>query len=209
VKHSIRPVGVMRDGLEAVPVRQPKAYDGAAVPLGYLGLAVETNEVTITSEFVGFQAAFANGILAGQWLKHAIEAAGETFSAATIRKKIADKTSPIRSYLASGVLELVTRLVRRAAEEGGSVRLALYELNDPELVELLLSSVVVIEVILSNSSKEQGGADWDHTNHEARAALKAADAPDGFDRQYELDLYRSVRPNQQSLLITSDDAAKA
>ena len=174
VKYSIRPVGKMRDGLKSVPVRPAKAYDGAAIPLSYLGEAVETNEVTIASDFGCVQAVFTNGILAGQWLKHAIEAAGKTFSRETIQAEIATEDSPIRAYLTGDVLGLVSSLVRRAGEDGGSVRLALYELSDPELVQLLLNSKDVIEVILSNSSKERGGDEWDHTNHEARARLTEA-----------------------------------
>ena len=38
-------------------------------------------------------------------------------------------------------------------------------------MQLLLDSKDVIELILSNSSKERGGDDWDHTNHDAREAL--------------------------------------
>jgi hypothetical protein len=47
VKYSVRPVGDLRPGLDRVPVRQEKTYEGEARPLGYLGKAVVTNEVTI------------------------------------------------------------------------------------------------------------------------------------------------------------------
>src|SRR5438477_6267674 len=173
VKYSVQPVGKMRNGLEAVPVRQPKAYDGAAIPLGYLDDAVETNEVTIASDFGdGIAAAFTNGILSGQWLKHAIESAGKSFNANTIRDEIADASSDIRKYLTGDVLDTVGQLIGRAKNGGGTVRLALYELEDPELVQLLVDNKDLVELILSNSSRDRDSDEWDKTNHDARAELK-------------------------------------
>src|SRR5436190_18487222 len=170
VKYSVRPVGKMRNGLEAVPVRQPKAYDGAAIPLGYLDDAVETNEVTIASDFGdGIAAAFTNGILSGQWLKHAIESAGKSFNPNTIRDEIADASSDIRKYLTGDVLDTVGQLIGRAKNGGGTVRLALYELEDPELVQLLVDNKDLVELILSNSSRDRDSDEWDKTNHDARA----------------------------------------
>jgi hypothetical protein len=58
VKYRIRPVGRLAPGLEPVPVRQDKNYTGDAIPLGYLGDAVETNDITVTSDFGGVHAAF-------------------------------------------------------------------------------------------------------------------------------------------------------
>ncbi|MDR6496311.1 phosphatidylserine/phosphatidylglycerophosphate/cardiolipin synthase-like enzyme [Paraburkholderia terricola] len=172
VKYSIRPVGKLDGGLEPVPVRQPKAYDGAAIRLGYLGDAVETNPVSIQSEFGGVRAAFTNGILSGQWLKHAIESDGKAFDANVVRNEIARTDSAIRAYLTGDVLDVVTSLVRRARDETGFVRLALYELHDPELVSLLLDNKDILELILSNSGKERNGDAWDVTNHDARDKLK-------------------------------------
>ncbi|OUL96278.1 phospholipase D-like domain-containing protein [Paraburkholderia hospita] len=172
VRYLVRPVGKFHDGLDPVPVRQPKAYDGAAVPLGYLGDGVETNPVTIQSKFDGVRAAFTNGILSGQWLKHAIESDGKAFNATVVRNEIAKKDSPIRAYLTGDVLDVVTSLVGKAKNENGFVRLALYELHDPELVSLLLENKDLLELILSNSSKERNGDAWDATNHDARDELK-------------------------------------
>ncbi|MDB5514900.1 MAG: hypothetical protein JWQ17_1658, partial [Tardiphaga sp.] len=53
VKYSIRPVGDLAPGMEEVPVRQAKSYDGPRRKLGYLGPAKTTNTITINSDFDG------------------------------------------------------------------------------------------------------------------------------------------------------------
>ncbi len=205
VKYSIRPVGKLTDGLEPVPVRQPKAYDGPVIPLGYLGDAVETNTVKIATDFGGISAAFTNGILAGQWLKHAIEAAGKTFSADTIRAEIQNPQSNIRKYLTGDVFDTVSSLIGRAKQDGGMVYLALYELQDPALVQLLLDNKDLVEIILSNSSKERGGDDWDATNHDARAKLHKARVK-VHDRMFNND---HIGHNKFAVYLDSDGKPRA
>ena len=174
VKYMIRPVGDWEDGLERVPVRQPKAYEGPARPLGYLGPGRATNTITIDDEFDGVHATFTNGILSGQWLKHAIESAGKEFSKKTIQDEIADEKSEIRNYLTGDVLETVKVFLADKKYAAGKVRLALYELNDVELVTALIKNKRRIEVILSNTSKSGKSGPWDATNKKSRAALKKA-----------------------------------
>jgi phosphatidylserine/phosphatidylglycerophosphate/cardiolipin synthase-like enzyme len=174
VQYSIRPVGDMAPGLEPVPVRQPKAYDGPARPLGYLGEAKTTDPVRIDLTFGGVRATFTNGILSSQWLKHAIESAGKKFNPDTVRNEIANAQSPIRRYLTGDVLETLTLFLRDDKYKDGNLRLALYELKDDELVSLLIDNKDRIEVILSNTSKDRGGTKWDATNQKSRQALKKA-----------------------------------
>jgi phosphatidylserine/phosphatidylglycerophosphate/cardiolipin synthase-like enzyme len=172
VKYSIRPVGDLKTGMEAVPVRQAKAYAGDARPLGYLGPAVETNEIHIELTFDGIRATFTNGILAAQWLKHAIESSGKTFNKTTVTAEIKNQKSDIRAYLTGDVLETVSVFLTDPSYKDGDVRLALYELEDEQLVDLLISNKNRIEVILSNSSK--GASGWDVTDHAARTKLHRA-----------------------------------
>jgi len=176
VKYRIRPVGRMDDAktLEPVPVRQKKAYEGDAIPLGYLGPAAETNEILVSSNFGDIAAAFNNGILAGQWLRHALEDEHKSFNADTLRAEVADPESKIRSYLAGDVTGFLKRLVERAATEGGKVYLALYELDDTELLDFLIENKAHIEVIFSNSSADRDTGAWDARNTPARTALKTA-----------------------------------
>jgi len=174
VKYSIRPVGDMKAGLEPVPVQQEKSYDGAARPLGYLGDAVETNDIKIDLSFDGVRATFTNGILAGQWLKHAIESEGKVFNMATIRDEISDQDSSIRKYLTGDVLDTVSLFLTDDSYKDGDLRLALYELDDEQLRDLLIANKDRIEIILSNTSKSRGGTQWDVENLPARKALHKA-----------------------------------
>jgi len=174
VKYSIRPVGDWKDGLERVVPRQPKDYVGEPRPLGYLGEAVETNPIRIDLDFDGVRATFTNGILSGQWLRHAIEQRGKPFNPTTVANEMADPTSDIRRYLTGDVLETVSLLLKDEQFKDGDLRLALYELKDAELKQLLLDNKDRVEVILSNSSKDRGGTKWDTTNHLARLELHKA-----------------------------------
>jgi phosphatidylserine/phosphatidylglycerophosphate/cardiolipin synthase-like enzyme len=169
VKYLIRPVGDLHDGLEPVPEWQPKDYDGPERRLGYLGQAVETNEITIQLDFDGVRATFTNGILSGQWLKRTIESKGAVFNKKTVADEIAKPTSDIRKYLTGDVLDTVTLFLNDDKYKNGNVRLALYELKDDELVDLLIKNKRRIEVILSNTSKNATG--WDGTNQPARKRL--------------------------------------
>jgi phosphatidylserine/phosphatidylglycerophosphate/cardiolipin synthase-like enzyme len=174
VKYSIRPVGDWKQGLERVQPRQAKDYEGEARPLAYLGKAVETNPISIGLDFDGVRATFTNGILAGQWLRHAIEEDGKEFSVKAVAAEMADPKSKIRSYLTGDVLDTVGLMLTDEKFKRGNLRLALYELKDDELKELLIANGDRIEVILSNTSKERGGTKWDATNKQARKDLHAA-----------------------------------
>jgi phosphatidylserine/phosphatidylglycerophosphate/cardiolipin synthase-like enzyme len=174
VKYSIRPVGDLGPNMEEVPVRQAKSYDGPRRKLGYLGPAKTTNTITIDSNFEGVRATFTNGILSGQWLRHAIESDGKEFNKTNIVNAIEDEKSEIRSYLTGDVLETLKFFLTEKKYAKGKVRLALYELKDEELVNILIKNKKRIEVILSNTSKSRGGKAWDSTNQKSRAALKKA-----------------------------------
>ena len=168
VKYSIRPVGKMAPGLEQVTGTPPKTYEGPVVPLGYLGDAVETNELVCTSAYGDVSAAFTNGILSGQWLRRAIEGKHKKFTQDTLRKEINDRKSDIRAYLTGDVLSFVKDLVQRAKDDGGKVNLALYELADPELCDFLFANRKYIDLILSNTSADRKTKVWDTENQPVR-----------------------------------------
>jgi phosphatidylserine/phosphatidylglycerophosphate/cardiolipin synthase-like enzyme len=174
VRYRIRPVGRMAEGLVPVPIRQEKTYTGPTIPLGYLGPTVETNEIILTSDYGDVHAAFNNGIIAGQWLRRAIEDAGKTFNKDTLIAEVEDPKSPIREYLYGDVFSFLRRLIDRAKTDGGGVHLALYELDDGELVDLLIENKDILEIILSNSSAGRDTGAWDERNAPARAKLAAA-----------------------------------
>lgn len=196
VRYEIRPVGDLEPGMEAAPDPSParvwvtkmdedgkpvrdangksvkildSAYEGKARPLGYLDTAVSTQAVRVTSHRGQFRSAFTNGILAAQWLRNVLMEDGE-IEADELYKKITDPKDPHRKYLAGDVLPLIRDLFAQP----GEFYLALYELDDPELINLLLENSDRIHIILANTAKE--GENWDVRNAGARARLISAGA---------------------------------
>jgi phosphatidylserine/phosphatidylglycerophosphate/cardiolipin synthase-like enzyme len=176
VKYRVRPVGKAEAGFGAVPVRPEKTYGGAAVPLFYLGAGAQSNVIVPGSVYGKARAAFTNGILSTQFLSRAfldigIDPGGK--ADVTARKIVEEMKKPgskLRRYLHGEVPEIMTGLLGRAKESGGSVRMALYELGDEALRDALIAARDRIEVILSNSSK--GDAAWDEGNAPFRQAIK-------------------------------------
>src|SRR5205823_5330301 len=76
------------------------------------------------------------------------------------------------------VLPALKRLFERAVAEDGTIHLALYELEDDELIDLLVEHQARLHLILTTagSTKPKKGSGeqpkWDVTNTDARAKLK-------------------------------------
>ena len=153
------------------------AYQGDARPLGYLGPAVPTNPILVTSRRPPFTTTFTNGILAAQWLRNVLVEDDGQIGADELLKKISNPDDVHRKYLAGDVLPLIHRLFDRK----GSFHLALYELEDEELEQLLLANGERVHVILSNSAAKSGR--WDARNEAARKRLHAANV-DVQDRMF-------------------------
>lgn len=202
VRYEIRPVGDLRDGMEPAPDPTPAqvrvvkrdqhdrpildadgqpvmetvdAYTGRPRALGYLGPAISTAPVRVTSRRGPFRSTFTNGVLAAQWLRNVLMEDGR-IDGDELFSKISDPRDPHRKYLAGDVLPLLHELFGR----DGEFFLALYELDDPELVALLVSRAKRIHVILANTGQEDGV--WDHRNAKARQALIDA----GVDIQHRM-----------------------
>lgn len=203
VRYEIRPVGKAGNGLTPVvptgremqsvvlkdadgkPVldangnkqRQTvRAYEGAVKKLAYLGPAVSTNPVHITTRRGEFRSAFTNGILAAQWLTNVLNEDG-VIEENELYDKICDPDDPHRKYLAGDVIPLIKELFSRK----GKFYLSLYELEDKELEDLLVANASRIHVILANTS---AGKDkkWDARNKAARKRLIDA----GVDIQHRM-----------------------
>ena len=205
VRYEIRPVGDLQPGMPAVPsnghetgmvtkrdrkgvpildaagkptkLRGP-AYQGKARPLGYLTPAVVTNAVRVTSRRPPFRSAFTNGILAAQWLSNVLAADG-VIEANELLEKISNPADPHRKYLAGDVLPLLHELFARP----GSLHLALYELEDAELEQLIVDNKDRVQVILANTGANEAG-EWDARNAPARQRLRAALGPRLQDRMF-------------------------
>ena len=202
VRYEIRPVGDMRSGLTPVPsngkeiddiverdkkkkpildangkpkTKRGKAYEGKPRPLGYLADAVVSNAIHVTTKRGSFRSTFTNGILAAQWLSNVLLEDG-IIEPNELIKKIEDENDVHRKYLAGDVIPLIREFFQRK----GEFFLALYELEDKELEDILIANKARIHVILSNT----GATDkkWDTRNKEARNRLIAA----GVDIQHRM-----------------------
>lgn len=202
VRYEVRAVGDLKPGMEAAPDPTPKvrkvtkrdkkgklvldangkpvriedkAYTGTPRPLGYLGPAVASNDLHITRRLGQFQSTFTNGILAAQWLSNVLLADGKVQPDELINK-LSNPGDPHRKYLAGDVLPMLRELLGRE----GEFFLALYELDDQELVELLLKVAGRIHLILANTGAEDDK--WDARNKAARQKLIDA----GVDIQHRM-----------------------
>jgi phosphatidylserine/phosphatidylglycerophosphate/cardiolipin synthase-like enzyme len=186
VQYRIRAVGRFRPGLDAVPA-EPNAphYDGQPVPLGYLEPGVLTNTVRVTQHYGDIRATFTNGILSAQWLRKALKEKGEELTAKTIAAHISTPGDEIRHYLTGDVLSLLKELLLRTKTEPGSrLKMALYELWDEELIELIAARKESIDLILSNTSKDGKTGGWDHGNHLMRELLGDLMGHSKLDRMF-------------------------
>ena len=173
VRYRVRAVGRFKPGMEPVPL-DPKApkYDGAPIPLGYLTEGVLTNTVRVTQHYGAMRATFTNGILSAQWLRRALKEKGEELTPKTISAHISTPNDEIRGYLTGDVLAMLQELLHRTEQEPGSrLKMAIYELWDEDLVELIAARRDVIDLILSNSSKGHQDSHWDSGNHLMRELL--------------------------------------
>lgn len=205
VRYEIRPVGDLRTGLEAVPSNgkefadinkkdakgrpvkdangkfvkiRVKAYEGKPRPLGYLSKAIASNDIHITSERGIFRSAFTNGILSAQWLRNVLLEDGR-IQPGELMEKIENPDDVHRKYLAGDVIPLIEKFF----QQSGEFYLALYELEDSELVDILIVNAARIHVILANTGLGDGkDKKWDVRNAAARKLLVAK----GVDVQHRM-----------------------
>jgi phosphatidylserine/phosphatidylglycerophosphate/cardiolipin synthase-like enzyme len=197
VRYEVRPVGFKKPGLEPVPsngleygfaIRRDatgkpvlkangkpawervKAYAGRPRPLAYLAPAYATGELLVTSRRGPFRSTFTNGILAAQWLKNVLNEDG-VIEKNELLDKITDPGDAHRRYLAGDVLPLLRELFQRP----GEFYIALYELEDRELEDILVANAARIHVILANTGADAKGK-WDGRNKDARRRLVEAGA---------------------------------
>ncbi|REE18601.1 phospholipase D-like protein [Paraburkholderia sp. BL23I1N1] len=184
VKYRIRPVARMRDGLQPVAAPAVAQYTGAPLPLGYLDEGIETGDIKVTSDFGEIHAAFNSGILSTQWLSHAMEKTlGHVPTKGDVKDEIVKVDSPIRAYLAGDLPDLVQGLFDRL-HGGGELYLALYELTDPLLRQLIVEHAPNVHLILSNSSFDKTTKAWDTENDLARKKLREAGLAEMHDRMF-------------------------
>ena len=157
-KYEIVPVGPAAPGRVAVPsspTAQPGKYKGDPIPLFVCGEAGETNAFTVTDNFGDVSAFFNNGILSTQNLRKQLETPdGKAPTKPQIDAHIQKTGDPIRTFLSGDVLPALKSMFARAEKEDGTLHLALYELDDPELVELLVQNQARLNIILSTAGSK-------------------------------------------------------
>lgn len=109
---------------------------------------------------------FNRGILSTQFIAHQVKpgpSGAPNFKVLT--ERIDQPGDTLRNALAGQIIEGVETLLQRAETQGGACYAALYELNDPELIEHLLGIKDRLHIILSNTGADDG------TNAAARQTL--------------------------------------
>jgi phosphatidylserine/phosphatidylglycerophosphate/cardiolipin synthase-like enzyme len=96
-----------------------------------------SNKITLTEKRPPFSAYFNRGIVATQALSHALN---DKPSLQALAPHILDPKDPIRIRLMGQLSDGVTELLDRADKEGGTIHGALYELNDPNGLEVRLQA---------------------------------------------------------------------
>ncbi len=167
IQYFVRPVVAFKDGLEEIKSNLKVTYSGTPLRLSYFDEGLKSDIIAIKLDHGAIRTTFTNGILATQWLAHAMN--NPTFKG--IKKEIADQNSATRKYLAGDVLETLKALLERAnANPNASLKMALYELEDDELMDQILANKTKVDIILSNTAKDTSGK-WDTENSANRKTL--------------------------------------
>jgi phosphatidylserine/phosphatidylglycerophosphate/cardiolipin synthase-like enzyme len=168
-------------------------------------IALVAGPATLTPQRGSFSTYFNRGILSTQFLSHAVPPGP---SGAPNYKVLTDRIDqpgdPLRIALAGQILEGLESLLLRAGQEDGTVYAALYELTDPELVQLLLKNKKRLHLILSNTGTN------DSENQPARQSLHDAGAditdrfvPSGHIGHNKFMIYVDAHGDPQSVLLGS------
>ncbi len=149
---------------------------GALAPMPFGPLL--SNQVQLTPHNGLLSAYFNRGILATQATARVLNDGSAPGSPLDrLKAKIVQPGDPLRRDLAGDMIEALTALSDEAQKTGADVHCALYEFQDPELLQHLEALQDRAHVILSNMP----GTKTDDTYAEQRAALHAA-CPQTIDR---------------------------
>ena len=133
-------------------------------------LLLTSEVVELTAETANnVDAYFNNGILSTQHISHMIPP-GST-GAPNYQKLLGHievPGDPLRKELAGQMIDALTSLLKKAQNEGGHCYCALYELDDPELIDELIKTGTNVHIILSTAGKN------DSTNEASRQKLHDA-----------------------------------
>ena len=131
-----------------------------------LAIKLVTNQVTVSPGTGKIKAYFNRGILSTQSLASQVPKSQSGIpNYSILLDRIKQTGDKLRNKLADELKDAVMSLLEKTIQEGGECYCALYELNDPELVEKLLEARNRVHIILSNTGPD------DETNQVSRASL--------------------------------------
>jgi phosphatidylserine/phosphatidylglycerophosphate/cardiolipin synthase-like enzyme len=130
-----------------------------------------TEPVTLSHEVSpGVSVLFNRGVVASQWVSRRLGVTGHDLQNQYLDRIIATPGDKLREYLAGPLGDRLFSLLAETSKAGRDVYAALYELDDPQLMDALLAIGSQAHVVLANGSVEKKGEDQNAT---ARAALVA------------------------------------
>ncbi len=127
-----------------------------------------TEKMTITGQSTEHISSYFNkGIVAAQWVSRALDAEPKGASIKNLIIKLGD---PLRNSLSGLLRPQILSLLADAKKAGGKIYAALYELNDPELIDALVEFGQDCNLILANGAFKPPNND---ENKAVRAQLKS------------------------------------
>jgi phosphatidylserine/phosphatidylglycerophosphate/cardiolipin synthase-like enzyme len=131
-----------------------------------------TDELTLRPDGTGGVAAYFNrGIVASQWLSRVLGPGKPGARQKKLAEIIEDPSDKTRAFLGGELRAAMLRLLAEAKAKGVDIYAALYELDDPELIDALVEMGDKANVILANGSTKKKNVD---PNRAARRALEKA-----------------------------------
>jgi phosphatidylserine/phosphatidylglycerophosphate/cardiolipin synthase-like enzyme len=147
---------------------------GSLQPMHYGPLI--SNQIQLSPHYGSLSAYFNRGILATQATAHALTDGSPAGSMVEeLKARIIQPGDPLRVDLAGQMIEALTTLSDEAAN-GGEVYCALYEFQDPELIDHLARLKDKANVILSNMPGTADGQKTNDTYASQRQQIRASGA---------------------------------
>jgi phosphatidylserine/phosphatidylglycerophosphate/cardiolipin synthase-like enzyme len=128
-------------------------------------LTLLTNPIQLSPYYGSISVFFNKGILAAQWVGRWLPRDGNGKpSHIRLLGRVDQPGDPLRDRLSGELRLALMRLIQKARREGGQCYCALYELSDPELLQILIGAPF-IHIVLSNTGRD------DEVNLPARQTL--------------------------------------
>ncbi len=138
-------------------------------------------ELIGTGHTKGFEAYFNQGIVPSQWL------ARQNPTKESLKKDISDPKSSNRKFLSGELLKALLNLLKKAKQDKVEIYAALFELNDPELIQALKALGPKCNLLLGNgafkaANKKEGTPAEPDENKEVREELRKHSDVKIYDR---------------------------